>query len=102
MRVTVLSLPDGSTGKLVAHPQDAGGERAREAAKIEVGAVHVLHRQAHRVTSSALHFGRFPAGSAGFALIPGQLVARDHVVTVQAETGTMWMVSTLSFLANSR
>jgi hypothetical protein len=44
MRVTVL-FAGRQHGKLVAHPQDAGGERAREAAKIEVGAVHVLHRQ---------------------------------------------------------
>ncbi len=71
--------------KPVAHPQDAGGERPREATKIEVGAVHILHRQAHRMALQlALHFRRLQQGKQGFPLIPGQLVALvDHVVTVQ-------------------
>ncbi len=69
----------------VADPQNAGGQSAREAAKIEVGAVHVLHWQAHRVALQlALHLGRLQQGEQGLALIPGQLVALvDHVVTVQ-------------------
>ena len=70
----------------VADPQDAGGQGAREAAKIQVGAVHVLHRQAHRVALQlALHLGALQQGEQGLAFVPGQLVARvHHVVTVQS------------------
>ncbi|MNH10925.1 hypothetical protein D3C79_704160 [compost metagenome] len=69
----------------VADPQDAGGEGAREAAKIQVGAADILHRQAHRMALQlALHLGILQQGEQGLPLIPGQLVARvDHVVTVQ-------------------
>ena len=48
----------GQHRQRVADPQNTGRERPRETAKIEVGAVHVLHRQAHRMALQlALHFG---------------------------------------------
>ncbi|MNE15668.1 hypothetical protein D3C80_1085870 [compost metagenome] len=45
--------------QLVADAQNTGRERARKAAKIQVGAVHVLHRQTHRMTLQlTLNVGR--------------------------------------------
>ena len=107
IRVTVL-FARRQHRQLVADPQDAGGERPREAAKIEVGAVDVLYRQAHRVTLQLAlcilyHIGRLQQSKQGFAFVPGQLVARvDHVVTVQRRDRHDMDGVDAELLANSR